>query len=121
MYQKGNVLIVETDPLIRELLERWLREAGHQVIIGAPGTPAHEKTPSVVVANIASPQTAEQLIASLRADYQAPIVAISARFRRGLGASATAAHQLGVSKVLPKPFTREELLVAVREAIEDPP
>jgi len=43
---------------------------------------------------------------------------ISARFRRGLEASASASWQLGVRKVLPKPFTRRELLAAVRESLE---
>jgi len=40
------------------------------------------------------------------------------RLRRGLAESAQAARQFGVKKVLPKPFTRRELLAAVRESIE---
>jgi DNA-binding response OmpR family regulator len=47
--------------------------------------------------------------------YAAPVLVVSARFRRG--ASTGVAQALGVSQVLPKPFTREELLSAVREAI----
>jgi hypothetical protein len=40
-----------------------------------------------------------------------------ARFRRGLAGSAEAARRLGVERVLPKPFTRNELLAAVREPV----
>jgi hypothetical protein len=47
----------------------------------------------------------------------APILAVSARFRRGLGVSKDAARRLRVRKLLPKPFTRTELLAAVRECL----
>jgi DNA-binding response OmpR family regulator len=60
------------------------------------------------------------MIRSLRVQHAAPILLLSARFTRGLGASVEAAQRLGVRKVLPKPFTREELLVAVGESVGDP-
>jgi DNA-binding response OmpR family regulator len=41
----GYILIVETDDLIRELLERWLGEAGHAVVAASSGTPAREEAP----------------------------------------------------------------------------
>jgi len=66
---------------------------------------------------VAEPQSADERIAALRAVYAAPILLLSARFRRGLGSSADAALRLGVQKVLPKPFTRSELLAAVSDSI----
>jgi CheY-like chemotaxis protein len=63
------------------------------------------------------PQSAEALIRLLR-EYAAPVLILSARFRRGLAGSAEAAHRRGVKKVLPKSFTRKELLAAVRESVE---
>ena len=65
------------------------------------------------------PRGAQPLIDALRAVYAAPMLILSARFRRGLEGSAEAARRLGVRKVLPKPFTREEFLSAVRESVED--
>jgi DNA-binding response OmpR family regulator len=118
--RKGYILVVETDDLIRALLERWLGEAGHAVVACAAGDPAPEGGVRLVIADVATPRRADRLIESLQAAYRAPILVLSARFRRGLGASAAAARQLGVQKVLPKPFTRAELLAAVRETIEDP-
>jgi len=104
---------LEKDPLIRPLLERWLRDAGYQ-LAAAPIT-AREK-PALVIADVPDPRAAAALLAQLQV-YSAPILILSARFRRGLAGSAEAARRLGVRKVLPKPFTRRELLSAVREAM----
>jgi CheY-like chemotaxis protein len=70
--------------------------------------------------NVSNPRGAQALIRSLQAAHAAPILVLSARFLRGLGASTEAARRLGVRKVLPKPFTRKELLSAVEEAIGGP-
>ena len=120
MQRKGVIAIHEEDDLIRELLERWLGEAGysvrrmHEMPAGGPGT----GPPSLVIANVPSPRAARPLIESLQAVYAAPILVLSGRFRRGLAGSAEAARRLGVKKVLPKPFTRKELLSAVHEALQ---
>jgi DNA-binding response OmpR family regulator len=119
MHRKGHILVVETDDLIRGLLARWLGEAGYTVHASAAGDPVPARGVRLVIADVASPRRAGPLVASLRS-YQAPILIVSARFRRGLGASSAAARQLGVEGVLPKPFTTSELLAAVREIIEDP-
>jgi hypothetical protein len=44
------------------------------------------------------------------------VLALSARFRRGFNASRDAAAHLGAGQVLPKPFTRRELIFAVEQA-----
>jgi DNA-binding response OmpR family regulator len=59
------------------------------------------------------------VIQSLQAAYAVPILVLSGRFRRGLAGSTEVARQLGVKKVLPKPFARKELLSAVAESLED--
>jgi DNA-binding response OmpR family regulator len=111
---KGYVVVLEEDPLIRPLLERWLGEAGYVV---APSVAVGEARPALVIADVRDPRSAEALVRSLR-EYAAPILLLSARFRRGLAGSAETARRLGVKKVLPKPFTRKELLAAVRESVE---
>jgi DNA-binding response OmpR family regulator len=107
--RKGFVLILEEDVLIRELLKTWLGEAGYSV--SASG----DEQPCLVIADVPNPDRAPALIESLQA-YAAPILVLSGRFRRGLAGSAEAARRLGVKKVLPKPFTRKELLSAVAAA-----
>jgi len=117
--KKDYIVVVETDDLIRGLLERWLGEAGYAVVPGEPDGPALEQPVRLVIVNVSKPRHPGALIRSLQARYEAPILVISGRFRRGLAGSPDAARQLGVHKVLPKPFTRAELLAAVRESIED--
>jgi DNA-binding response OmpR family regulator len=118
--KKGFIAIQEEDDLIRELLERWLREAGFTV--GLVETKARraepEDVPRLVVVNLPAPRGSQPLIDALRQVYAAPILVLSGRFRRGLEGSAEAARRLGVRKVLPKPFTREEFLAAVDESLE---
>jgi len=110
---KGLIVIQEGDDLIRELLERWLGEAGYAV------RAAQDESPRLVIADVPSPRGAQPVIQSLKAAYGAPILVVSARFRRGLAESQEAARQLEVRSVLPKPFTREELLSAVEASLED--
>jgi len=85
---------------------------------GVMRAPPQADTPGLVIVNVASPRGAQPLIRSLQAVYAAPILVVSGRFRRGLAGSTEAAHRLGVRKVLPKPFTRKELLSAVHESLE---
>ena len=113
MNRKGFIAVHEGNDLRRQLLERWLGEAGYSI------RPMGSESPALVIADVPSPRAAPSRIEALRAVYAAPILVVSARFRRGLEGSSEAARRLGVKKVLPKPFTRTELLSAVDEMLED--
>lgn len=110
---RGRVVVIEADDLIRDLLTRWLTDAGYDV--------AHDDSPAgsvtLVVADVANPEQADAMFKGLHARYGAPILVVSGRFRRDLAASDAVPRRLGVRKVLPKPFTCEELLAAVSEAL----
>lgn len=120
MSSKGSILIVESDDLIRQLLEAWLREAGYTATLdtadAAPGAARHD----LVILNVAEPRASVDIVRALEARHRAPVLVVSARFRRGLARSGEAARHLGVRRVLPKPFTRAELMAAVEESIEKP-
>jgi len=118
MRSRGYIVIVETDDLIRELLERWLGEAGYGVMSCTRDHVAAVVKPQLVIADVSNPGSAGATIGALRAAYSVPILSLTALFRRGLGGSEEAARRLDVCKVLPKPFTRAELLAAVSESID---
>lgn len=113
----GNIVVVEPDDLIRELLGRWLSDAGYEVKMPLNDPEAAMVKFGLVIADISNPGSAQATIAELRDAYAAPVLVLSARFRSGLGGSSEAAQRIGAVKVLPKPFTREELLTAVRAAM----
>jgi DNA-binding response OmpR family regulator len=121
--QKRFIVVQEDDDLIRQLLERWLGEAGYTTLLAEKARHALPpgESPRLVIANVASPRGADPLIQALKAVYAAPILVLSARFRHGLGASVDTARRLGVRNVLPKPFTRKELLAAVEASLEREP
>jgi CheY-like chemotaxis protein len=115
---RSYIVIVEPDDLIRELLERWLAGAGYQAVPAAKKDVLPMVKPRLVITDISEPSRAGNTIEALQAAYAAPILALSARFRRGLGGSSEPAQRLHVAKVLPKPFTRQQLLRAVRETLK---
>ena len=120
--QKQRILVVEPDDQILGLLERWLGEAGYAVIVetplGQPQAAGSGVDPHLVIIDVAEPLGAEKIIESIRQLHAGPILLLSARFRQGMGSSSSVARQLGVRNVLPKPFTRDELLSAVSESLQ---
>jgi len=120
--QKGRIIVVEHDDLILRLLERWLGEEGYSVVAGtSPGlahVPGDEEKPELVIVDVPTPRSAEMIVRSVREVHAGPILLLSARFRRGTGSSRSLACELGVRNVLPKPFTRGELLSAVTKSID---
>jgi DNA-binding response OmpR family regulator len=111
---KGDVVVLEEDAQLHDLLEEWLVEAGYHPLRRDARL---ENIPVLVIVDVPEPQSAGPLIRSLHEEYAAPILVLSARFRRGLAGSTEAARRLGVTKVLPKPFARKELLAAVKQAV----
>jgi DNA-binding response OmpR family regulator len=116
VHRKALVLIVETDDLIRQLLTQWLDEAGYAVRAGHEPAAGGRK-PDVVIVDIAQPRQADARMRALHSEHGAPVIVMSGRFRRGLARSSEPARRLGARTLLPKPFTREELLCAVAEAM----
>ena len=71
----GYIVIVEPDDLIRELLERWLGEAGYGVVLSAKDHDKSMVIPQLVIADISDPGCAGATIQALRAAHSAPILA----------------------------------------------
>jgi DNA-binding response OmpR family regulator len=100
------------------LLVRWLTEAGYVVETDDDAQP---QTIALVIADVPHPVQAGVALSLIAARYEAPIVAMSGRFRRSGAATESAARRLGVARILPKPFTGKELLAAVRACLGGDP
>lgn len=116
MSRNCSIALIESDPLIQQLTARWLSDAGHRVVLTSVLELRPDMDLDLIVVNIANPRVANQLMSSLGDAHAAPVLLVSARFRRSRQPSPALAHQLGAAAVLPKPYTRDELLAAVEAA-----
>jgi DNA-binding response OmpR family regulator len=122
--QQKRIVVVEPDDQILGLLERWLGEAGYAVVVETSPrqlrSAGNGNDPHLVIVDVPEPLGADKIIEPVRQVHASPILLLSARFRRGMASSSSVAQQLGVRNVLPKPFTRDELLAAVGESLGEP-
>lgn len=111
-----HIALIEGDDLILRLLQAWLSQGGHSTrTVGIQDIRAGDVI-DLIVADVASAGAATRPVAQLRAAHAAPLLLMSARFHHGAAQSVAMAAQLGVDAVLPKPFTRDQLLAAVAAA-----
>ena len=121
MKEMVRILVVEPNDLILGLLERWLGDADYEVSVASSLIRLKgrgEAPPHLVIIDVPTPRAAQKMISSVREVFSGPILLLSGTIRRGTSSSSYAARLLGVHKMLPKPFTREELLSAVSESID---
>ena len=114
----SGIVIIEDDALMNALLKDCLTEAGYRVSSGAhPEVSAG--SPDLLIINVYMPRVAgaEMLRQAQAVHPGIPVIAISGQF---CSASVGCAEALGVRKVVPKPFSRDELLDAVRAVIGPP-
>jgi DNA-binding response OmpR family regulator len=116
----SGIAILEEDDLMRGLLEEWLTGAGYSVRMGALGDAPAAGGAELVIIDLHSPREAgvETVRAARKAYPGAPVIAISGRFRPGLAGCCGAAEALGAQAVIAKPFSRDDLLAAVRAVID---
>jgi two-component system chemotaxis response regulator CheY len=114
----SGIVIIEDDALMNALLKDCLTEAGYRVSSGAHLDTA-AASPDLLIINVYMPRAtgAEMLREARAAHPDTPVIAISGQF---CSAAVGCAEALGVRKVVPKPFSRDELLDAVRAVIGPP-
>jgi DNA-binding response OmpR family regulator len=108
-----RVLIVERDRLYRDLIREWLEEGGVQAMSPDSLTGAPADIDAVLI-DVASEQQAHAILRSWQRAYpHAAILAASGRFSRRDMANDAMARRLAVTRILAKPFTRDELWTAL--------
>lgn len=103
---------------MRRLLVEWLEAAGYKVCAFSSGAYTAGPAPDLVIADVHMPRRGgREKLAELQAKWPgAPLIAISTQFHESGSAPSGLARELGAKRLIAKPFSREMLLLAVRDA-----
>ncbi len=121
----AHILLVEDDAALRQSLKRMLVREGHQVVEAADGRTARnmfERQPAdLVVLDVYLPDAdgVETIVRLIREFPDIRVVAISGGGFVSKETTLDLAGRLGARRTLPKPFSQEELLEAVREVLTE--
>jgi DNA-binding response OmpR family regulator len=108
-----RVLVVEHDSLHRELISEWLAAGGAQVVWPASGAVPVADIDAVLI-DVACQQQAHAVLVPWRRAYpHAAIVLASGRFSPADMANDAMAIRLGATRILAKPFARDDLWAAL--------
>jgi DNA-binding response OmpR family regulator len=115
----SSIVIIEEDDLLRGLLREWLSAEGHAVREHRLCEPPSGGHADLVIVDLYMPRrTGCDIVHAVKQAYPgAAVIAMSGQFSSGLAHSRSAAQKLGARQLLVKPFSRVELLRAVRAAI----
>lgn len=123
----ARILVIDDEPLVREMLEVRLSRGGHEVVVAADGDKAmalHRKDPAdLVITDIFMPEKdgIETIQEMLRDNPDLRIIAISGGSRVGNMDFLNVAAKLGASAVLKKPFDYDRLLKEIDDCLKQPP
>jgi two-component system, sensor histidine kinase and response regulator len=112
----ATVLVIEDDPLIRDHTTEMLRYEGYAVMSAKDGLKGLElimqESPDLIICDVMMPEMdGYGVLSTLRKTWSTPFIFLTALadrtfMRRGM--------ELGANDYLTKPFTRDELIRAVR-------
>jgi len=116
------VLVIDDDPIMRDLMADWLEAAGYEVRKAVDCRTAGEeldRAPALVVSDMwmPGPRGADAIGWMRQRHPRLRLIAVSGHFGSGQGCSAETAVAAGAARALPKPVKRAELLAAVAELI----
>ena len=118
-----RILVIEDDPILRELLADWLVAAGYRVAVAADGRAgveaARRERPALMVTDMHMPCVGgASVIAEVARLYPGiPLIAISGHFGSERGPTREEAVALGAARTIAKPFKRKDLVSAVDELL----
>jgi len=121
MSSQGLILIVDDEPVIRDVLSQLLTSEGYEVEAAASGEEGLQKfglrTPDLILLDLLMPgqDGIEVLKAVKKIQPQALVIIITAY---ASVESAIEAMKMGAYDYVQKPFKHEELLLTVRRALE---
>jgi DNA-binding response OmpR family regulator len=116
----SRVLVVDDEPIVRDVVSRYLRRDGFETLEAATGEEAQrmleDARPSLVVLDVMLPGLSGlELCQQIRASSQLPVILLSAR---GEEADRIVGLELGADDYVTKPFSPRELAVRVRNILK---
>ena len=122
----AEILVIDDDPIMRDLMVDWLEAAGYAVRKASDCTAACaelERAPALVVSDMwmPGPCGAEAIRWIRERNPGLRLIAVSGHFGSGQGTTEEAACAAGAARAIAKPVKRAELLGAVAELIGPPP
>jgi DNA-binding response OmpR family regulator len=114
-----TVLVVDDEPIVREVVVRYLEREGYRTLEAADGTRARElleqESPSLVVLDLMLPGTdGLSLCRWIRGRSDLPVIMVTAR---GEETDRIVGLELGADDYVTKPFSPRELAARVRTVI----
>lgn len=115
----SRILVVEDEPMVAEVVERYLRRDGHDVAIAFDGQTAVEefvRAPAdLVILDLMLPRLDGSAVCrKIRANSDVPIIMLTAR---GNERDRVEGLELGADDYVTKPFSPRELVARVRAVL----
>jgi CheY-like chemotaxis protein len=119
----ARILVIDDQPLIRDLFREALEHHGHHVTVAADGyegvRSCHETRPDVVMVDLQVPGLdGFETIRQLRTMGHVPIIAMSGGGESDQGANLLEiARHLGAERTVQKPIRLNDLVTLVRDVL----
>jgi len=116
----STVLVVDDEPLVRDVVTRYLERDGHRVVTAGDGEAARRlierESPSLVLLDVMLPGTVDglDLCRWIRASSQLPVILLTARVEE---ADRIVGLELGADDYVTKPFSPRELATRVKTVL----
>ena len=114
-----RVLVVDDEPMVREVLQRYLELEGYEVAVAEDGEAALasfiENRPDLVVLDLMLPRIdGLEVFRRMRADAPTPVIMLTAR---GEETDRVVGLDLGADDYVTKPFSPREVIARVRAVL----
>ncbi len=115
----ATVLVVDDEPIVREVVVRYLEREGHETLeavdVDSAREVLHRHSPSLVVLDLMLPGgDGLELCREIRARSELPVIMLTARAEE---ADRIVGLELGADDYVTKPFSPRELMARVRTVL----
>jgi DNA-binding response OmpR family regulator len=119
----ARVLVVDDEPIVRDVVARYLERDGHTIVQASDGEAAREllerEQPALVVLDVMLPGLdGLALMRWIRARFDVPVIMLTAR---GDESDRIVGLELGADDYMTKPFSPRELAARVRTVLRRAP